>query len=730
MHQIDFSELKALPEDSEKASKIRSILFMQRIEKTQDSITFLENFSESLEDFSLSLHQSPFEAILLILETLKFSLKLQVLMIFSLILPEKSTPNPLIFALFLEKLKLLLKESETKQLNSIFFQLQILDFIRASLLLQEIRAEFPSYFEENIYLEDLPTDEFIIYEENPKFKKFQNIDFCLKPHEILQDYSGNFQEIPPIFSNKTFNEEEVISCFGSLAKTYPLLEDASQRLLNEIFENHKDPGILTANAEKFLEKKTVNCNLDGFLKIVSGLDCQIKWSQILNKLDKKVLSKIYKDQKFLTNLLKIVQRFRKLYNQPFPVSIIFSKWINQHCQIQFLLNLFQIGIPELISWPEITNKKIISLDFNPALRYQSLSPPILQFWCCLEFLELLVECSETEYYFQIRNLFEVPLAKCPDILIIGLSQIKPKLGLVFLEELFSNLFPLYLLNHSNSIPILEALWKYNEKLMIEAIFSLYRKENSSLNLSRVLDITQEIKDSLIPLTNCYNLNFSVSLGILASKREFLHFEHWLTERIKSIGNPFIAVLLKYIEENVIFQCDLLEKSQPNFQGNFPANPQNYLNILEKAQMSLETLGIIMESLLGTGFDKLTVKNQKKSKEVFSAICKFFPALAGVNESSKLEIETATNNYFQKLFYKEIRPEEFVDILGKLKNSNNPSEKEIYACIMHYLFDEFRHHEEYAMDILLITGSTFGNMINSKYKNNDLTVLFLKLLIDC
>lgn len=48
----------------------------------------------------------------------------------------------------------------------------------------------------------------------------------------------------------------------------------------------------------------------------------------------------------------------------------------------------------------------------------------------------------------------------------------------------------------------------------------------------MLDITQEIKDSLLPIVNSKDNAFSVSLGILAGKRDFLHFDQWINERIK------------------------------------------------------------------------------------------------------------------------------------------------------------------------------------------------------
>jgi len=104
----------------------------------------------------------------------------------------------------------------------------------------------------------------------------------------------------------------------------------------------------------------------------------------------------------------------------------------------------------------------------------------------------------------------------------------------------------------NSINILESIWKYNEELLISAICELYKrdnkKENTSLNLSRVLDITQNIPDSLIKLANWNDYNFAVNLWILVGKREFLHFDQWLKERLKNIGDPFISALLTYIEE--------------------------------------------------------------------------------------------------------------------------------------------------------------------------------------
>lgn len=72
-----------------------------------------------------------------------------------------------------------------------------------------------------------------------------------------------------------------------------------------------------------------------------------------------------------------------------------------------------------------------------------------------------------------------------------------------------------------------------------------------MNLSRVLDITQEVRESLMPIVNCDDYYFAVNLGILAGKRDFLHYDQWLVDRIKNIGTPFIKALLKYMKEHIL-----------------------------------------------------------------------------------------------------------------------------------------------------------------------------------
>lgn len=141
-----------------------------------------------------------------------------------------------------------------------------------------------------------------------------------------------------------------------------------------------------------------------------------------------------------------------------------------------------------------------------------------------------------------------------------------------LDELLSILLPLFLGNHANSSIVLQKLFELNKSLFIRGICELCKHDQKLMNLSRVLDITQEVKDSLIPIVYCEDYNFAVNLGILAGKRDFLHYDVWIKSRIKDVGTPFINALIKYIQDHIITPVsEFVVKNQTMAESN----PENF-----------------------------------------------------------------------------------------------------------------------------------------------------------
>ena len=142
------------------------------------------------------------------------------------------------------------------------------------------------------------------------------------------------------------------------------------------------------------------------------------------------------------------------------------------------------------------------------------------------------------------------------------------MGNILIDELLSILLPLFLGNHANSSLVLQRLCESNKSLFIRGICELCKHDQRLMNLSRVLDITQEVKDSLIPIVYCEDYNFAVNLGILAGKRDFLHYDVWIKSRIKDVGTPFINALIKYIQDHIISPVsDFVKRNQSMAESN-------------------------------------------------------------------------------------------------------------------------------------------------------------------
>lgn len=75
-----------------------------------------------------------------------------------------------------------------------------------------------------------------------------------------------------------------------------------------------------------------------------------------------------------------------------------------------------------------------------------------------------------------------------------------------------------------------------------------------------------------------------------------------------------------------------------------------------------------------------------------------------------EIEDAANMYFQKIYTGQLSIADVIALLQGLKNSASAREQDIFACMIHNLFDEYRFFPKYPDKELRVTGVLFGALI--------------------
>jgi CCR4-NOT transcription complex subunit 1 len=74
------------------------------------------------------------------------------------------------------------------------------------------------------------------------------------------------------------------------------------------------------------------------------------------------------------------------------------------------------------------------------------------------------------------------------------------------------------------------------------------------------------------------------------------------------------------------------------------------------------------------------------------------------------IEELANAYFQKIYTSDITIPDVIQMLKRFKSSTEHKEQEIFRCMIHNLFDEYRFFHKYPEKELQVTGKLFGSLI--------------------
>lgn len=79
-------------------------------------------------------------------------------------------------------------------------------------------------------------------------------------------------------------------------------------------------------------------------------------------------------------------------------------------------------------------------------------------------------------------------------------------------------------------------------------------------------------------------------------------------------------------------------------------------------------------------------------------------------SFKPEIEEEANMYYERIYSGEMTVDQIVDRLKSFKQSKNPHEQDVFACMIHNLFDEYHFFPKYPEKELSLTSVLFGSLV--------------------
>lgn len=266
----------------------------------------------------------------------------------------------------------------------------------------------------------------------------------------------------------------------------------------------------------------------------------------------------------------------------FPVELFYRHWDNVKGQFSLIQHILKC--PEIFCFADYPYHTINAelLKVQPDSDSKEANT-----WRSINIVDLLLHMAERGLHAPVQELFKWPIQHCPDILVLALLQVNPPIT-ILRQELLTALIPIFLVNHPNSAVILHHAWHLNnikiKSIMMHAIAEWYiRGDHDQTRLSRILDVAQDLK-ALSTLLNAQSFPFVIDLACLASRREYLKLDKWLTDKIRDHGEAFVAACVKFLQR----RC-------PHVMGpNMKEDP----SVLKAGQLPADTLTTILQCLQG------------------------------------------------------------------------------------------------------------------------------------
>lgn len=223
---------------------------------------------------------------------------------------------------------------------------------------------------------------------------------------------------------------------------------------------------------------------------------------------------------------------------------------------------------------------------------------------------------------------------------------------------------------------------------------ILKKENISL-----LNFVQALSEENI-LQDIFNrIPFRETLKLTPSARKvgWDGFEDYMTN---NLSPETVPIILEFLSSLIIVDQNTSEQSLKIYDlkdlyfvinlMNSSSLSKDQRNILNDIQFKL-LLSFPRLTNFGHGHDQIILANED---------------LAPISS----DVEKEMQMYLQKMYNKEMAIKDIVDILRRLRDSDNPRDQDVFACITHAVITETSFFKEYPLDALATTSVLFGSMI--------------------
>ncbi|KII88902.1 hypothetical protein PLICRDRAFT_109994 [Plicaturopsis crispa FD-325 SS-3] len=448
------------------------------------------------------------------------------------------------------------------------------------------------------------------------------------------------------------------------------------------------------------------CDVGALVRALSSFHVNLSWASVIKAFDWPDRQGV--DTATLKLLIAILVNSPR-DAEPHAVTGFWGTWSNSLYQLRLLDALLSLPA-DTFNFVSLPGRRIVTVDdvaaASPTIK--SLAANVQgHTWNSLDLFEVLVRQADSESV-DIRNFVREMLDKAvkisAELVHMGLLQVpEPSWNEIRLEY-SRRLLSMFLSGHPNHQLVFMRIWQIEPSYLTNAFREYY--EESALNITRILDVAQDLK-ILESLLEVRPFTFALDVASLASRREYLNLDKWLADNVATHGGDFLHAVIDFLHLKMESE-KLTRTSDPAVDNRtMTLNPQTITIFLRVLRNSA--------SLMNEKDINYCMETRNECLQVHPRLMSLLPkpdvepGFTVVSYSA--DIEGEVDAIYKQMYDEQITIDEVITMLEAQKNSSAPRDQEIFSCMLHFLFDEYKFFQSYyPARELAMTGYLFGSLI--------------------
>ncbi|MCJ1356850.1 MAG: hypothetical protein MMC33_006846 [Icmadophila ericetorum] len=270
------------------------------------------------------------------------------------------------------------------------------------------------------------------------------------------------------------------------------------------------------------------------------------------------------------------------------------------------------------------------------------------------------------------------------------------------ESIMSKMLVPYLLKQQPDYSyVLHCLWKQDKHWLANRLIETHLEDPMKLPILLEHAYEHGWLDDLCTMMN----GFGIDLAALAHRRGYLDIEQWAHDKILRMPGDFATSVSKF----------LIIKAQDEQR-----------TVRGTVSLAMKTVYVLLE-ILGEQMkdrNEELIALERQCIQAFPRLINYGEGFDDVIEASGEEnnsLSDATDaemqDLYKRMYNNELDVRQIVEVLQDYKTSRESSRQDLFACMIHGLFDEYVCFNEYPLVPLATTAVLFGGIISYKLINN-------------